>query len=126
MLLTAAARMPGFAAPAVRHADAALHRSFVRLHHQRDFSLAFSQRGTAPAAGLQLLPRYTCGLVGVSFGSVFREKEWEGENALREQKLWQNITHVLVREDRGKCTWGREMLSSVTYPFLSRFPSNTG
>lgn len=44
-------------------------------------SLAFSQQVTAPAAALQLLPRYTCGLIGVSFGSVFREKEWEGENA---------------------------------------------
>lgn len=45
-------------------------------------SLAFSQQATAPAAGSQLLPRYTRGLMGASFGSVFREKEWEGENAL--------------------------------------------
>lgn len=33
---------------------------------------------------------------------------------------------VLAREDRGKCTWGREVLSGVMCLFLSLFPSDTG
>lgn len=42
------------------------------------------------------------------------------------RKLQQNVRHVHVREDRGKCTEGKEMLPNLTHPFLSLFPSNTG